>query len=123
MTPPTTLPTAYRLTEIARTTLDRCGVDVDALAGDVTTRSPINGEPVFSVAHGDEVTAYRPAPGTGVVTVVSRPQKVLEGGAHGCPKSQSPSGASSAACDAARATVTPPARPFGEPSRHGPGCA
>ena len=54
MTPPTTLPTSERLTEIARTTLDRCGVDVDALGGEVTNRSPINGEPVFSVAYGDE---------------------------------------------------------------------
>ncbi|UPK74949.1 aldehyde dehydrogenase family protein [Nocardioidaceae bacterium SCSIO 66511] len=60
MTPPTTLPTSERLTEIARTTLDRCGVDADALGSDVTNRSPINGEPVFSVAYEDE-TAVKQA--------------------------------------------------------------
>lgn len=56
MTPSTTLPTSDRLTEIARATLDRCGVDVDALGGDVATYSPINGERLFSVAYGDETT-------------------------------------------------------------------
>ncbi|GAA1129250.1 L-piperidine-6-carboxylate dehydrogenase [Nocardioides aquiterrae] len=46
----TTLPTQAELAALALETARRCGVDTDALAGDVTTTSPINGLPVTSLA-------------------------------------------------------------------------
>ncbi|MFI7700490.1 aldehyde dehydrogenase family protein [Nonomuraea sp. NPDC049480] len=45
----TTLPGAGELAAMARETAKRCGVDVDALGGGVTTTSPINGAPLATV--------------------------------------------------------------------------
>ncbi|MEU6788054.1 aldehyde dehydrogenase family protein [Nonomuraea angiospora] len=45
----TTLPGADELAATARETAKRCGVDVDALGGGVTTTSPINGGPLSAV--------------------------------------------------------------------------
>lgn len=47
------LPTAELLQALARETMDRCGVDLGALAGEVTTTSPLNGEELVSVAWTD----------------------------------------------------------------------
>ena len=47
------LPTAGLLQALARETMDRCGVDLGALAGEVTTTSPLNGEELVSVAWTD----------------------------------------------------------------------
>ncbi|MBZ5740626.1 L-piperidine-6-carboxylate dehydrogenase [Nocardioides mangrovi] len=44
------LPSSAELSALALETARRCGVDVDAIAGDVTTRSPINGGQVASLA-------------------------------------------------------------------------
>lgn len=43
------LPDSSALNRLARATASRCGVDVDAVAGDVTTASPINGGPLVHV--------------------------------------------------------------------------
>jgi aldehyde dehydrogenase (NAD+) len=47
---PTTIPGADELGELARTTAQRCGVDLTAIAGDMRTTSPINGEHLHAVA-------------------------------------------------------------------------
>ncbi|MFG6191869.1 aldehyde dehydrogenase family protein [Nonomuraea sp. JJY05] len=49
----TTLPGADELAAIARETAKRCGVDVDALGGAVTTTSPINGGSLSAVDWAD----------------------------------------------------------------------
>ncbi|HET8600667.1 MAG TPA: aldehyde dehydrogenase family protein [Segeticoccus sp.] len=49
----TTLPTAEDLRARARAALERCGVDVDAIAGDQVSRSPINGQDLLPVAWTD----------------------------------------------------------------------
>ncbi|MFC5176532.1 aldehyde dehydrogenase family protein [Nocardioides taihuensis] len=49
----TTIPTQAELATLALETARRCGVDLDAVAGDVTTVSPVNGQRVASLArHG-----------------------------------------------------------------------
>ncbi|KQW53766.1 aldehyde dehydrogenase [Nocardioides sp. Root1257] len=48
-----TIPTQSELSALALDTARRCGVDVDALAGDVQTRSPINGQQVTTLAWRD----------------------------------------------------------------------
>jgi aldehyde dehydrogenase (NAD+) len=49
----TTIPTQAELATLAHETARRCGVDLDAVAGDVTTVSPVNGQQVASLArHG-----------------------------------------------------------------------
>ncbi|MGH3359518.1 MAG: aldehyde dehydrogenase family protein, partial [Nocardioidaceae bacterium] len=53
MSPSSSLPSSSQLFDIARTSLDRCGVDIDALAGDTRNNSPVNGEPLASYAEGD----------------------------------------------------------------------
>lgn len=53
MSPSTSLPSSAELHDIARTSLDRCGVDLDALAGDTRNTSPVNGEALASYASGD----------------------------------------------------------------------
>jgi aldehyde dehydrogenase (NAD+) len=50
---PTTIPGADELGELARTTALRCGVDLTAIAGDMKTTSPVNGEQLHSVAWVD----------------------------------------------------------------------
>ncbi|MFE9689102.1 aldehyde dehydrogenase family protein [Micromonospora sp. NPDC005806] len=50
---PTPIPRAEELAELARTTAQRCGVDLAAIAGDVKTTSPINGESLLSVGWVD----------------------------------------------------------------------
>ena len=52
----TTIPTQDELSALTLETARRCGVDVDAHAGDTASRSPINGLPVASLAWRD--TAY-----------------------------------------------------------------
>jgi len=47
------IPTASELQDLARETARACGVDVDAVAGDVHTSSPINGERLSSLAWAD----------------------------------------------------------------------
>ncbi|HEU5037771.1 MAG TPA: aldehyde dehydrogenase family protein [Nocardioides sp.] len=49
----TTIPSQTELATLALETARRCGVDTDALAGDVTTVSPINGQPVAHLAWQD----------------------------------------------------------------------
>ena len=49
----TALPTAEDLRRSAYDAADRCGVDLDAWAGDRRVTSPINGEPLFSVREQD----------------------------------------------------------------------
>src|SRR3954469_23587273 len=49
----TSLPSQSELSELALDTARRCGVDVEALRGDVVTRSPINGEEVASLGWRD----------------------------------------------------------------------
>ncbi|GAA4691881.1 L-piperidine-6-carboxylate dehydrogenase [Nocardioides conyzicola] len=49
----TTLPTQSELSALALDTARRCGVDVDALGGDVETRSPVNGQRVTSLGWRD----------------------------------------------------------------------
>ena len=49
----TTIPTQSELSALALDTARRCGVDVDALSGDVATRSPINGQQVASLSWRD----------------------------------------------------------------------
>src|SRR6478736_4494084 len=49
----TTIPTQSELSALALDTARRCGVDVDALTGDVQTRSPINGGQVATLAWRD----------------------------------------------------------------------
>jgi len=46
---PTGIPGAGELSELARATAERCGVDLKRIAGDTTLTSPINGEQLFSV--------------------------------------------------------------------------
>src|SRR6478735_5560957 len=48
-----TIPTQSELSALALDTARRCGVDVDALEGGVTTRSPINGQQVASLGWRD----------------------------------------------------------------------
>ncbi len=47
------LPTADELSRRARDAASRCGVDLDALAGDRPVTSPVNGRPLFSVRWQD----------------------------------------------------------------------
>jgi aldehyde dehydrogenase (NAD+) len=47
------LPSAEELSHLAQEAARRCGVDLDALAGDQPVISPINGRPLFSVAWTD----------------------------------------------------------------------
>ena len=49
----TTIPTQDELSALTLETARRCGVDVDAHAGDTASRSPINGLPVASLAWRD----------------------------------------------------------------------
>ena len=78
----TTIPTQAELATLALETARRCGVDLDAVAGDVTTVSPVNGQQVTTLArHGaaevdaavtraqDAFLAWRrvPAPARGAV--------------------------------------------------------
>ena len=49
----TTIPTQSELSALALDTARRCGVDVDALTGDVQTRSPINGQQVATLGWRD----------------------------------------------------------------------
>ena len=46
---PTEIPSASELSERARATAERCGVDLKRIAGDTASTSPINGEHLFSV--------------------------------------------------------------------------
>jgi aldehyde dehydrogenase (NAD+) len=48
-----TLPTASDLQEQARAALERCGVDVAALKGDQSSRSPVNGQELLPLAWTD----------------------------------------------------------------------
>lgn len=45
----TTIPTAHELTERARETAERVGVDLSAVKGETATTSPINGDSLFSI--------------------------------------------------------------------------
>ena len=47
------IPSSSALNELALATASRCGVDASAVAGDVVTTSPINGEPLASVTWVD----------------------------------------------------------------------
>jgi aldehyde dehydrogenase (NAD+) len=49
----TTIPSQDELSTLALDTARRCGVDVDAVTGEMVSRSPINGQPVASVAWRD----------------------------------------------------------------------
>ncbi len=49
----TTIPSQSELSALALDTARRCGVDVEALTGDITTRSPINGQRVASLSWRD----------------------------------------------------------------------
>src|SRR6478735_2935684 len=49
----TTIPSQSELSALALDTARRCGVDVEALTGDITTRSPINGQRVASLSWCD----------------------------------------------------------------------
>jgi aldehyde dehydrogenase (NAD+) len=49
----TTIPTAAELQSLARETARACGVDLEAVAGGVETTSPVNGEPLSSLAWTD----------------------------------------------------------------------
>ena len=49
----TVIPSQSELSALALDTARRCGVDVDALSGDVTTRSPINGQQVTTLSWRD----------------------------------------------------------------------
>jgi aldehyde dehydrogenase (NAD+) len=49
----TTIPSQSELSALALDTARRCGVDVDALGGDIATRSPINGQQVASLGWRD----------------------------------------------------------------------
>jgi len=49
----TSIPSQSELSELALDTARRCGVDVDALSGDVATRSPINGQQVATLSWRD----------------------------------------------------------------------
>ncbi len=53
MTATSTLPTGAELQSLARETARACGVDLDAVAGDVETTSPVNGEVLSSLARTD----------------------------------------------------------------------
>ena len=44
------IPDSAALNQLALATASRCGVDVDAVAGDVMNTSPINGEPLASLS-------------------------------------------------------------------------
>jgi len=46
---PTIIPTANELSQRARATAERCGVDLKRIAGDMKLTSPINGEHLFTV--------------------------------------------------------------------------
>jgi aldehyde dehydrogenase (NAD+) len=46
---PTGIPSGRELSEQARTSAERCGVDLKRLVGDTDLISPINGQPLFSV--------------------------------------------------------------------------
>ncbi len=48
-----TVPDRGALQDLARTTAQRCGVDPQLLTGGTTTTSPVNGEPLHSVAWAD----------------------------------------------------------------------
>ncbi|GAA0712187.1 aldehyde dehydrogenase family protein [Dactylosporangium roseum] len=50
---PTTIPRAEELAALARTAAQRCGVDLAAIAGDVRTPSPVNGEDLHPVTWVD----------------------------------------------------------------------
>ena len=47
----THLPSRSALSDLAREAATRCGVDVDAIAGDVEVVSPVNGEPLATVSY------------------------------------------------------------------------
>jgi aldehyde dehydrogenase (NAD+) len=49
----TTIPSQDELSTLALDTARRCGVDVDAVTGEMVSRSPINGQPVASLAWRD----------------------------------------------------------------------
>jgi aldehyde dehydrogenase (NAD+) len=53
------IPTGRLLQDRARATAERCGVDLAALAGDVATTSPVNGEDLHTVAWADAGTVDR----------------------------------------------------------------
>ena len=59
------MPSGSTLNRLALATAGRCGVDVDAVAGDVETVSPVNGEPLARVSRVD---------GSAVDDTVSRAQ-------------------------------------------------
>ena len=64
--PPTDIPSARELNERARATAERCGVDLERIAGDMASTSPINGEHLFSVkwiGHSDVDVAVDRAEG------------------------------------------------------------
>jgi aldehyde dehydrogenase (NAD+) len=48
-----TIPTGAELQRLARETARACGVDLEAVAGDVETTSPVNGELLSSLARTD----------------------------------------------------------------------
>ena len=50
---PHQIPSSSALNRLAVATASRCGVDVDAFAGDVVTTSPINGEPLATTSWVD----------------------------------------------------------------------
>lgn len=53
------LPSAAELRDLARTALERIGVDADAVAGDGRSRSPITGTDLIPVAWADDAAADR----------------------------------------------------------------
>ena len=52
------IPNGSALNQLALDTARRCGVDVDAAAGDVVTTSPINGEALANVNWVDELVTF-----------------------------------------------------------------
>ena len=67
------IPDSSALNQLALATASRCGVDVDAVAGDVMNTSPINGEPLAVAQLGHRRHRRRQRhPGTGGLPAVAR---------------------------------------------------
>ena len=67
------IPDSAALNQLALATASRCGVDVDAVAGDVVNTSPINGEPLAAAQLGHRPHRRRQRhPGTGGFPAVAR---------------------------------------------------
>ena len=93
------IPDSAALNQLALATASRCGVDVDAVAGDVMNTSPINGEPLATLSWVTAPPSTTASPGR------RRPSC---SGARFRPRPEAPWSSAWASCSPYTRTTSPP---------------